>query len=78
MSDLQKLGRELDYFYEDVQELLPNYTESILQPLYNLFEELIKTGTPQEEENTLILELYQTIKYIQDQWRGILSEINKN
>lgn len=74
MSDLQKLGRELDYFYEDVKELLPDYTKSIMYTLHKLFLELIKTGTSYEEETTQIATLYQVIQDIQDEWRGILSE----
>lgn len=74
MSNLQKLGRELDYFYEDVRELLPEYTSSIMYPLHNLFLELITTGISYEEEVKLIDVLYDLIQDIQNEWRGILSE----
>jgi hypothetical protein len=79
MSDLQKLGRELDYFYEDVQELLPNYTKSIMYPLHQIFERIVQSNTPPEQEVDLIKEIYKVLENIQNEWRGILSETyNKN
>lgn len=74
MSDLQKLGRELDYFSEDVQQLLPDYTMSIMYPLHKLFVQLIETSTSLEDEKVLVNTLYQVIQDTQNQWRGILSE----
>lgn len=74
MSDLQKLGRELDYFYEDVQELIPNYSKSIMYPLHSIFEQIVNSNTHPQEEAPLITVLYQTIQDIQNEWRGILSE----
>ena len=74
MSDLQKLGRELDYFYGDVKELLPNYTDSIIYPLHKLFVQLIQTGTSLEDESILVGTLYKVIQDIQNEWRSILSE----
>jgi hypothetical protein len=74
MSDLQKLGRELDYFYEDVQELLPNYTKSIMHPLHQIFERIVESNTPPEEELDLINKLYSVIQDTQNEWRGLLSE----
>lgn len=74
MSDLQKLGRELDYFSEDVQQLLPDYTMSIMYPLHKLFVQLIETSTSLEDEKVLVDTLYQVIQDTQNEWRGILSE----
>lgn len=74
MSDLQKLGRELDYFYEDVQEVLPNYSKSIMYPLHNIFEQIINTNTPPQEEVELINRVYSVIQDIQNEWKGLLSE----
>ena len=74
MSNLQKLGRELDYFYEDVQEVLPNYSKSIMYPLHSIFEQIINSSTPPEEEAELINRLYSVIQDIQNEWRGLLSE----
>lgn len=74
MSDLQKLGRELDYFYEDVQEVLPNYSKSIMYPLHNIFEQIINSNTPPQEEVELINKVYSVIQDIQSEWRGLLSE----
>ena len=74
MSDLQKLGRELDYFSEDVQQLLPDYTMSIMYPLHKLFVQLIETSTSLEDEKVLVNTLYQVIQDTQNEWRGILSE----
>ncbi len=76
MSDLQKLGRELDYFFEDIQELLPDYSKSIMYPLHNIFEQIIKSNTPLEQEIELINKLYEVIQDTQNEWRGILSENN--
>lgn len=75
VSDLQKLGRELDYFYEDIQELLPDYSKSIMYPLHNLFVQLIQTGRSLEEEVELVQTLYKIIQNTQNEWRGILSEV---
>ena len=74
MSDLQKLGRELDYFYEDVQEVLPNYSKSIMYPLHNIFEQIINTNTPPQEEVELINRVYSVIQDIQNEWKGLQSE----
>lgn len=74
MSALQKLGRELDYFYEDIQELLPDYSKSIMYPLHNLFTQLIQTGTSLQEETELVQTLYRIIQDTKNEWRGILSE----
>ena len=75
VSDLQDLGRELDYFYEDIQELLPDYSRSIMYPLHNLFTQLIQTGTSLEEELELVQTLYEIIQNTKNEWRGILSEV---
>ena len=74
MSDLQKLGIELDYFYEDVQELIPNYSNSIMYPLHRLFLQLIDSNISLQGETTIINEIYQEIQDTQNEWRGILSE----
>ena len=74
MSDLQKLGKELDYFYEDIQEVLPNYSKSIMYPLHNIFEQIINSNTPPQEEVELINKVYSVIQDIQSEWRGLLSE----
>jgi hypothetical protein len=74
VSDLQKLGRELDYFYEDIQELLPDYSKSIMYSLHKLFTQLIQTGTSLEEETELVQTLYTIIQDTKSEWRGILSE----
>lgn len=75
MSNLQDLGRELDYFYEDIQELLPDYSKSIMYSLHKLFTQLIQTGTSLEEETELVQTLYKIIQNTQNEWRGILSEV---
>lgn len=74
MSDLQKLGRELDYFYEDIHELLPDYSKSIMYPLHSLFTQLIQTGTSLQEETELVQTLYRIIQDTKNEWKGILSE----
>ena len=74
MSDLQKLGKELDYFYEDIQEVLPNYSKSIMYPLHNIFEQIINSNTPPQEEVELINKVYSVIQDIQNEWKGLLSE----
>jgi len=74
VSDLQKLGIELDYFYEDVQELIPNYSNSIMYPLHRLFLQLIDSNISLQGETTIINEIYQEIQDTQNEWRGILSE----
>jgi hypothetical protein len=74
VSNLQKLGRELDYFYEDIQELLPDYSKSIMYPLHKLFTQLIQTETSLQEETELVQALYKIVQDTKNEWRGILSE----
>lgn len=73
-SALQRLGQELDDFKEDVELLLPDYTNAIFYQISILFEELVSSNTTKEEELVYIAQITDIINDIRLEWRGILSE----